>query len=131
MTEGIYHHPSSFLSCVYKMQIPQLLCFDIDANWWGGIPPSSPEFTHELYLGSSRLFAALRNQARLPRVSSSNRVLAAHLFLLVTNGHATKLDNSASRVPVPFPRQKISDFFSTREKRRMPSAAPGIRGVKL
>ena len=77
------------------------------------------------------MFLPTRNREPLPRVSSSNRVLAAHLFLLVTDGHATKLDNSASRVPVPFSEQEISDFFSTREKRRMPSAVSGIRGVKF
>ena len=28
-------HPRSFFSCTYKLQILQLLCFDIHANWWG------------------------------------------------------------------------------------------------
>jgi hypothetical protein len=52
-------------------------------------------------------------------------------FFKVTDGHATNQRNSVSRVPVPFSQQEISDFFSTREKRRMPSAASGIRGVKF
>jgi hypothetical protein len=52
-------------------------------------------------------------------------------FFKVTDGHATKRGNSASRVPVSTFCQRISGSNSTREKRRMPSAVPGIRGVKF
>jgi hypothetical protein len=46
-------------------------------------------------------------------------------FFKVTDGHAPKQDHSVSRVPVSFPKQGISSFYSTREKRRM---APGRSG---
>jgi hypothetical protein len=46
-------------------------------------------------------------------------------FFKVTDGHATKQDHSVSRVPVSFPKQGISSFYSTREKRRI---APGRSG---
>ena len=36
-------HPQTypFPSCTYKMPLAQPLSFDILANWWGGVPPSS------------------------------------------------------------------------------------------
>src|SRR5882762_1697860 len=60
-----------------------------------------PEAQDASTFGRTGMFPPTRNRTRLPHVSTSKRVLAAYLFLLVTDGHATNQDNSASRVPVP------------------------------
>ncbi len=60
-----------------------------------------PEAQDASTFGRTGMFPPTRNRTRLPHVSTSKLVLAAYLFLLVTDGHATNQDNSASRVPVP------------------------------
>ena len=96
--------------------------FFSDACRNGGVhPPLHSTFVRfdvQTTLGS-------RNRARLPRVSSSKRVLAASLFLQGHRRARKKQDHSVSRVPVSFPKQGISSFYTTREKRRM---APGRSG---
>ena len=59
-----------------------------------------PEAQDASTFGRTGMFPPTRNRTRLQHVSTSNRVLAAYLFLLVTDGHATNQDSSASRVPV-------------------------------
>src|SRR5712692_9293726 len=41
-----HHFARPFFSCTYNSQIPQLLSFDIHANWWGGVggAPNVPTF---------------------------------------------------------------------------------------
>jgi hypothetical protein len=125
-----YPHPSCLFSDVYEMQISQPLCFHIHAEW-GGVPPSSSETVNGTSSHNLHAFRALRNRAHRRCVPLSNRVLATFLFCRLSTGTLRNRTTLLRACPSPFPEQGISRFYSTREERRMPSAAPGIRGVRF
>ena len=90
-----------------------------------------PEVQDASTFGRSEMFLPTCNREHLPRVSSSKRVLAASLFLQGHRRARKEQDHFVSGAPVSFSEQGISGSNSTREKRRMPAAVPGIRGVKF